>query len=165
MSDRDAIAMMGRCHDKLSQRADELVACAAAGDDVSELLAFFEKVTKRHFADEERSIFPRLDGRHAELVEQLTAEHRAHEALLTELHEAAAGSGDLVGLAETWRRELTAHALAEDDELLPLLEALPADVVATITAEMKARRGKGGDRRGTGGGRGGGGGGGGGRGR
>ena len=162
MSDeRDAIEMMERCHRKLGERARELVELASATDRndeaVSEVLDFFAKVTRRHFADEEHSIFPRLPDDRAELAAELTKEHRAHEELLEALRSAAEGDGDLRALAERWSEELTSHAQREDEALLPLLRNMGDGTLTAITAEMKARRGRGGG----GGGRGGGGGGGG----
>ncbi|MEQ9319685.1 MAG: hemerythrin domain-containing protein, partial [Polyangiaceae bacterium] len=150
MSDfeRDAIEMMERCHRKLGERAQELVQLASSPerDDeaVSELLDFFAKVTRRHFADEEHSIFPRLPDDRAELAAALTKEHREHEALLNALQAAASGDGDLHALAERWSEELTSHAAREDEALLPLLRNMRDGALTAITAEMKARRGRGG---------------------
>jgi len=157
-AERDAIEMMERCHRKLSERAEELVALVGQGDDeaVAETLDFFSKVTRRHFADEEQSIFPRLSEADAALASRLTQEHRAHEALLDELRGATQGEGgDVVALARRWSEELSAHAAREDEELLPLLKAMDEAAIDAITAEMKARRGGGGGRRGGGGGGGG----------
>lgn len=153
--------MMERCHRRLEERARELVDLAAAKERDEEALAdvldFFSKVTRRHFADEEQSIFPRLPDDRAELAAALAAEHREHEALLARLEAAARGEGDLLATAKLWSEALMSHAAREDDELLPLLRAMGDGARTAITAEMKARRGRGRGRRGGGGGRGGGG--------
>jgi iron-sulfur cluster repair protein YtfE (RIC family) len=132
---KSALEMLSRSHRKLEQHADMLVA-----GEVEEAIEFFTRSTANHFADEEQSLFPRLQA--SPLLEQLVKEHREHEDLLARLKASLDGDGDTAALAKQLAAAYRAHTELEDRDLLPQLEALDADTQQAIKEEMRARRGK-----------------------
>lgn len=127
----------------------EHVAIIAAG------LRFFRKQAKRHVADEEESVFPRLAGQGEqidELVRTLIADHREHEKLLGELDALAApwieGSAlppsgtahEFADRFQTFYEHYRDHIDREDDELLPALASLSGEAGEAALAEMLERR-------------------------
>ena len=160
---RDPLEMLERTHRRMEERAGELcevAASLAAGSDSEEdcenagqLLNFFTRSVPRHYADEEQSVFPRLSEAHAALAEKLTADHRIHESALDALLVAfdtwrgppdADRATEFQHLAERLEELYREHAALEDAELLPVIKALPEEVLEEIGTEMAGRRGRGG---------------------
>lgn len=117
------------------------------------LYRYFTVALPLHIADEEDSVRPRLAGlaglpsRTALAV--MTHEHGEVETLLASLvpaWQALADTPDPGRAAATlpWARELAAHLdehlAAEEREVFPLIDALPATEQAAIVGEMYARR-------------------------
>ena len=121
-----------------------------AGD----VCAFFARQVRRHEEDEERSLFPRLEGPGANaalraVLERLSREHREHEALHARLEDAVAGrfEGDvwaeLAAIADLLTRAYRAHIEEEETHLFPAARALlTSDALEAMSAEMAARRGR-----------------------
>ena len=160
---RDALEMLERTHRRMEDRARELrevAASLAAGsgseedrENARQLLNFFTRSVPRHFADEEQSVFPRLSEAHAALAEKLTADHRIHESALDALLVAidtwreppdVDRATEFLHLAERLEQLYREHAALEDVELLPVIKALPEEVLEEIATEMAGRRGRGG---------------------
>jgi hypothetical protein len=126
---------------------------------------------RRHFLDEEGSVFPRLSTRRPELADalaQLSAEHPPQVGLQNAIAEAARDLDDdsrpgagkqLLELAERLA-ELHHTHVAREDELFAGIakDALTPEDDTEISAEMETRRDRDGGGRGGGGGGGGGGG-------
>jgi hemerythrin-like domain-containing protein len=129
---------------------------------VRDAVRYFENAVRRHFLDEEGSVFPRLSTRRPELADalaQLSAEHPPQVGLQNAIAEAAReldddsrpGAGkQLLELAERLAELHHAH-VAREDELFAgvAAAALTAEDDTEISAEMETRR----DRDGHGGGR------------
>src|SRR5262249_44865143 len=93
MKAEDPFEMLLRSHRRLEERLDDLAA-AKDREAVEEVAHFFGRAVVRHEADEEKSLFPRLEGCDApmqEIIETLTQEHREHEKLHAELLDIAEG--------------------------------------------------------------------------
>ena len=131
----------------------ERAARAGERQRLDEALDFFASAAKRHHADEEASLFPRLrsDATLAPLLETLASEHRAHDEARGEIEgmiRADASGEAVVARVEAFVTMVRAHVEREDRELLPAAErALDADARAAVAEEMRGRRG-GGQRRG-----------------
>src|SRR5690606_33439733 len=90
----DPILQLERSHRRLGEACDALAAAARDRDleTVSDVCSFFSRQVRRHEQDEERSLFPRLEGPEArDAIERLCREHRAHEALHERLERALSG--------------------------------------------------------------------------
>jgi len=187
------LAQLERCHRRHDEVMSELLEAArrfAAGrpestdlECVRDAVAYFERSVRRHFLDEEGSVFPRLSTRRPELAAELaalSAEHPTQVELQARVATAVAAldggtrpsaGKELLDAAVALAEAHTVHVGREDALFQIAQAALTAEDDAEISAEMETRRDRedgGGRRRGGGGGGGGGGdggGGGGGRGR
>ena len=121
-------------------------AAAAAG-----VVRYFTVALPLHAADEDASLAPRLAGRDPAVdaaLAQMTAEHVAHAAPLARVVDAARTivaapatvPPDLAAAAAALATLFAAHLALEERAIFPAIAALPADVEATIRAEMLARR-------------------------
>ncbi len=156
----DPAGMLTQCHRKIEQRLAALPRIAAAlraGDPaappaLAETLDHFDHAGARHTEDEEYSVFPRLAGDDTRrLLDALSAEHRAHEAIYLAFRTVAkklietAPSEALVTELETHAAALTSayrdHIAAEEKDLIPRLAALPPAELRAIGLEMRLRRG------------------------
>jgi hemerythrin-like domain-containing protein len=148
MSD-DALAQLDRSHRRHDEEMRALIEAAKAGelDAIADAVAFLERSSPRHFADEEESLFPRLRARDPSLgdaLDRIAAEHRDHEKRHARLRvrcdagDAPAVLAEAEALDALYRRHV-----AEEDELFGRARALlePSDHVA-ILAEMDGRRGR-----------------------
>ena len=152
----DQLERSHRRHDeemaRLCESAERLAEGAPLPDDlevIADALAFLERSSPRHFADEEQSLFPRLKERDPSLapeLDRIAAEHRDHEARHAALR-ALFEAGDAQGLSEAadglevvYRRHVS-----DEDNLFARARTLltPEDDFA-IVAEMDGRRGRGG---------------------
>lgn len=171
----DALDQLDRTHRRHDQALAALLEAAghlAAGragpgdlDDIGEAIAYFERAVPRHFADEEDSLFPRLDAalpaRRGDL-DRLRAEHTEHLADHARLRELFDGWGaDVPGpddaaalLAVAQRHAAThrRHVELEDELFAEARAALSPEALTAIADEMDARRGRGGGGGGGGGG-------------
>ena len=147
--DDDPLARLESCHRRHDEEIAALVEAARRDDEaaVGDVLAFLDRSTPRHFADEEQSLFPRVLAKapeHAEVIARLVAEHREDEKIAARLR-VRFDAGDLPAvlveaeaLAALYRR----HVDAEDQLFPKLAEILGADEWAAIAAEMQGRRGR-----------------------
>lgn len=120
------------------------------------VMRYFDTSAKQHHADEEEDLFPALIESMAgsdavclrEMIDGLTAEHRALEAAWRRLREVleriAAGesipltSDDVEALVRLYER----HIEREEDELLPMAtRLLSGDDLARVGRAMRERRG------------------------
>lgn len=170
-----------RRHDEVMATLLEAARRLAAGrpqvrdlDDVRDAVGYFERSVRRHFLDEEGSLFPRLSTRRPELAAQLaalSAEHPTQVDMQQRVARAASalapasrpGAGKELLDAAVALAELHQAHVGREDALFALAEqALTSEDDDEIVAEMATRRDRedesGGPRRGTGGGGGGGGG-------
>ena len=147
--DDDAFGRLESCHRRHEEEIAALVAAARAGDQATaeDVLAFLDRSSPRHFADEEESLFPRARAKvpeHAEAIARLVAEHREQEKIHDRLRvrveagDLAAALPEAEALAAIHRR----HAAAEDVLFPKLAEALGAEELAAIADEMQGRRGR-----------------------
>lgn len=152
----DIFRQLERSHRRLEQRIDELRgevhATTIDVELLDEVVEFFERAVRRHEADEERSLFPRIDHDVAlrPILLELTDEHQRHEVLhgrlraaVAELHrtvdpntrEALSQAAD--ALADAY----DAHIRREEQDLFPAARAALADAdVPAILDEMTSRR-------------------------
>jgi hemerythrin-like domain-containing protein len=154
------------CHRRIEERLEILERAAAhlgdrrdeAMEAIENCFRFLDSNGMLHTADEEESIFPRLQGRlnqtDAEFLRNLEAEHREADGLYERLKEllaglAAAGPGTSEGLIEDFAdvvRRLCEiyrrHIAAEDAHLIGIARAgLNESQLCEISREMKIRRG------------------------
>lgn len=145
----DPLEQLDRSHRRHDQEMYALVEAAERGDldAAADGIAYLERATPRHFADEEASVFPRAIARDPALQDTLRRigdEHRVHErhhARLRELLDA----GDVAGLiaeARALDAAYAVHVRAEDDLMPRLREVLTPQDLEEISAEMQARRGR-----------------------
>lgn len=154
----DPFEQLTRSHRRLEEALSALND-AARGDQLDEATArdvadFLARQVRRHEADEEESLFPRLAtiAELASIVDQLRNEHTAHVALHARLDGAL--SREPVDLDEV-RRVAAAledayrtHIDVEEAVLFPTAKrALKDQDLAAIVEEMQARRGRSGGRR------------------
>src|SRR6185312_10515745 len=172
-----SLAQLDRCHRRHDDVMEQLLAAARrlaagrpdSGDvaSVRDAVAYFERAVRRHFLDEEGSVFPRLSTRRPDLADtltQLSAEHPPQIILQNAIGEAARDLDDdsrpgagkqLLELAEQLAELHRAHVAREDDVFGGARDALTAEDDAEISAEMATRRDRDGAGRGGGGGGGG----------
>ena len=115
------------------------------------VVRYFTVALPLHAADEDLSLAPRLRGRDAAVdaaLTQMTAEHVAHAGPLARVVDAAraivaapaTAPPDLAAAAAALAALFAAHLALEERAIFPAIAALPAEVQATIRAEMLARR-------------------------
>jgi hemerythrin-like domain-containing protein len=127
----------------------ELENAAVAGDHeaLHDLCDWLDRSALRHEADEEKSLFPRLASRPelADLLSQLSDEHRAHERLHAALRASIGGEpGRVVAIARELAAAYRKHVEEEEAALFPAARALVGDAErAAMTEEMQSRRGRG----------------------
>ena len=152
----DPFEQLTRSHRRLEERLAELADAAFADDPydvVRDVVGFFSRAIRRHEADEEQSLFPRLGTLEglAPLMAKLAAEHREHEVLhrrlddiLAAIEEGALPSAELREVALALSNAYRTHLEEEEKVLFPAARAvLGADAIADIAKEMEGRRGGG----------------------
>ena len=167
--DNDPFVRLESTHRRIEQRLAALEQAASEVDDsalrpdalgtIYDVMGFLARGAVRHHEDEERSLFPRLREvpELGELLKVLEEEHRVHDAVYAELAAYVrawpdegpdrAGEAHLRALVRRLGEVYAAHIQREERELFPVARRLlGADVVATMGAEMIARRGDRGQR-------------------
>ncbi len=147
----DPVERLANTHRRMGEELTALEQAARTGDRqrLDEALDFFASAAKRHHADEEASLFPRLQGDAslAPLLDALTAEHREHDVVRTEIEgltRADAPAETIAARVDAFVAMVRAHLEREDRELLPAAErALDVDAKTAVAMEMRARRGGG----------------------
>ncbi len=154
------------CHRRIEERLDILERAAfqlpnrreEALMAMGNVFRFFESNGTWHTADEEESIFPRLRGRledsEVQLLNALEMEHRQVEVLYADVKDFYMELVTLpIGPAEAMIEPLQNsimrlhelyrnHIAAEEATFVPLVrERLDTDQLATISVEMRLRRG------------------------
>jgi hemerythrin-like domain-containing protein len=136
------------CHRRIEDRLRVLERAGEALEAITNCFRFFDSNGAWHTADEEDSLFPRMQAwlkpEEQAFLEQLEREHQEAEGLYCELKELAAkvDAGRfrtvLGRLCELYRR----HIAAEDETLISIGSwVLTEAELREISAEMKARRG------------------------
>src|SRR5262245_25233075 len=133
---RDPFEQLERCHRRMEE---ELASLQQASDAIARGVAFFARTGARHTADEEQSLFPRLEGRPelAGVLGALTAEHREHDRVYAGLEALVAGAGgpSLVSLVDELARVYREHIEREEKELLPAARELLGETERAAMAE------------------------------
>jgi hemerythrin-like domain-containing protein len=154
------MAQLERCHRRLEEACEALANAVRDHDleTIGDVCAFFGRQIRRHEMDEESSLFPRLrgaaDAKVVEALEKLSADHRDHEGLHTELERLLSGRGDDAGPEAMWRSFATvaetitqayqAHVELEEAVVFPAARALLSPTMLDeIAGEMEERRGRG----------------------
>jgi len=151
---QDPFHQLERCHRRTEERLDELVQASSDDSDdslevVRGVLGFFARAVERHEADEEESLFPRLakNAALAPYIERLSREHVRHQELHARLESAGArwhegGARELGAIADALVAAYRTHIEEEERVLFPAARAsLSAEDLASMSAEMEARRG------------------------
>jgi hemerythrin-like domain-containing protein len=153
------VELILHCHRAIEERLATLERAAAALEAAPAeaaaamrgILAALEATHVRHTEDEELSLWPRvIDDGCAALLDELTAEHRAMEAIHLSLRDV------LLRAAPELHEELRLHARAlasayrdhmrrEEEQVMPRVRSLDEAELRAIGLEMRIRRG--GDRR------------------
>ncbi len=155
----DPIGMLLHCHRRMEEQLAALDRAAAAlgvsPDDaltaVEAALKWLETAGTRHTEDEEASFFPRLYGV-ADLLAELSAEHRTTEAIFLALRTVVRRVREDPSLLSTVAEDLRAHATAlaaayrdhisaEETRFIPLARDLDPAELRAIGIEMSLRRG------------------------
>lgn len=162
----DPLAHIFACHRRIEDRLGVLERAAAHLEDlrgeaieaITNSFRFFDSNGVWHTADEEESIFPRIESRlgdaDARFLHDLEAEHREAEALYSRLKELAANltPSDSVssdGVTAEFRQTVErlcaiyrSHIASEDSRFLDIARrVLDEGQLSEIAREMKARRG------------------------
>ena len=166
----DPIGMLGDCHRRIERFLDVLLRVAeeTGGGSLTEqsrgsfdnALRYFREAAPRHTADEEESLFPRLqqmrDPRALALlarIESLEEEHGCADRLHTEVDRlgqawltngklAAEDAARLVTILAQLRDIYRHHIATEDNEVFPAAAAVLSDSDRqAIGKEMASRRG------------------------
>jgi hemerythrin-like domain-containing protein len=143
-----ALDQLDRSHRRHDEELHALLDAAAAGslDGIADAIAFLERSSPRHFADEEASLFPRLRARDPSLgdvIDRIVAEHRDQEKRHARLRvrcdagDAAAVLAEAQSFEAVYRR----HVTEEDAIFARARQVLTPEDDAAILAEMDARRG------------------------
>ncbi|MEU7746145.1 hemerythrin domain-containing protein [Nonomuraea sp. NPDC049158] len=125
MSDERLIAMgdeLVKLHDGFRRELAELRRAPGARTDLREHCLTFCDALHAHHTGEDGVLFPHLAGAHPELAEvlaRLRAEHQVVARLLARIRELPS-EGELDQLS----RELEAHLDYEEEQLVPLLNAM-----------------------------------------
>jgi hemerythrin-like domain-containing protein len=128
------------CHRRIEDRLSVL---ERAGEAIAGCFRFFDSNGAWHTADEEDSLFPRIQARltpeELAFLKQLEQEHREAEGLYSELQDLAGRFRTVAGrLCELYR----GHIAAEDETLIAIGNRVLAEAeLREISGEMKARRG------------------------
>lgn len=154
----DPFEQLTRSHRRLEEALSALNE-AARGDHLDEVTArdvaeFLSRQVRRHEADEEESLFPRLASiaEVASIVDGLRDEHTAHVALHERLDRALAQSpidlDEVRRVAAALEDAYRTHIDVEEAVVFPTAKRTLKDRdLAAIVEEMQARRGRGGGRR------------------
>jgi hemerythrin-like domain-containing protein len=153
------LAQSHRRHDEVMQAllaaARRLAAGRPGGGDlaaIGDAVGYFEHSVRRHFLDEEGSVFPRLSTRRPEVAQALAALSAEHPPQVKLQGEIAAIVRELDGDARpTLGKQLLdaaeqlaelhgSHVQREDALFATAHEVLTAEDDAEITAEMETRR-------------------------
>jgi hemerythrin-like domain-containing protein len=161
----DPLGMLRACHRRIEQALERIARVAEleragplderARTALRQVLHYVATGVPRHAADEEESLFPRLkEARQEQACAALAHEHQALDAAHAELEalgQALLRAGRFVDAADRERfsqviaflnATYAAHIRVEDDEVFPAAaEAVAADDLDRIGAEMAARRG------------------------
>jgi hypothetical protein len=144
-----SLDQLDRSHRRHDEAMRSLIEAAAEGDlgGVAEAIEFLERTSRRHFADEEESLFPRLAARDPGLtiaLDRIAGEHRDHEARHARLraHLEAGRTSQLLPEAEALDAVYRRHVAEEDELFSRARDLLDADDDDAILAEMDARRGR-----------------------
>jgi hemerythrin-like domain-containing protein len=150
---RHPLDQLARSHERLREQVAALVALGNAAEvnfeRLDDLVGWFEGPGVRHEADEEESLFPRLraaaiDDEIRALLDRLADEHRVHASLHAELASARTVAG-VAAIAAKLEQTYRTHLDLEENHLFPAARAvLGAHEFEAISAEMEARRGRGG---------------------
>jgi hemerythrin-like domain-containing protein len=152
----DPFAQLERSHRRLEEACEALTTAARDRDieTIADVCAFLARQVRRHEEDEDSSLFPRLEGKKAELDEVialLAREHREHAALHERLERALSGRSDdgdlwadVAAIAGALTQAYRAHIEREERVLFPAAqELLSEDARRAVMSEMDARRGRG----------------------
>jgi len=152
----DPFEQLTRSHRRLEEACAALIEASRAehlDEPTARAVAdFFARQVRRHEADEEESLFPRLAS-NAELtaiIEQLRKEHEAHVALHERLERALATPVliEVRQVAAALEDAYRTHIDVEEAVLFPTARRLLKEHdLAAIVDEMQARRGPRGGRR------------------
>lgn len=153
----DPLAELVRAHRDIEVRVAQLETAgrqlqdeahrAVALTTIKDVLAFFDGPGATHHADEEDSLFPRLRSLEAfsQMLGAFDVQHRMNDETQAELRRAVAEVGSIQALRSLVGRFVEmnrGHMFAEEQALFPkAAEALSAEALAEIAAEMTARRG------------------------
>ncbi|HWA95892.1 MAG TPA: hemerythrin domain-containing protein [Terracidiphilus sp.] len=159
----DPIGMLKDCHRRIehflgvlclvAEKARGRAASAEERSAVEAALHYFHEGGRRHTADEEESLFPRLAAHGATAdLERLEHDHGEAEALHTEVEQiysawfgkGALSAGDesrLLAATGRLRALYDAHIAVEDNIVFPrAAEVLGASEIQTIGEEFRVRR-------------------------
>jgi hemerythrin-like domain-containing protein len=121
---------------------------------IENALHFLGRAVPRHFADEERSLFPRLRAHRPELaaeIDRIVAEHAVHLALHDQLAAAVAGwreaprpadARPLIDVVEALCAAHESHVDAETALFAAAATTIGPSEDAAIEHEMNERRGR-----------------------
>ena len=157
----DPVGVMAHCHRRIEQKLamiPRIVVALRSGDEeamsaLEEVLRYFDHGGRRHHEDEEYSVFPRIASDLSRaLIDDLTAEHRAHEAIYLAFRTVAKRILDMPAEGATLADELAVHGAAltdvykahiakEEADLFPIIQALEEKELRAIGLEMRLRRG------------------------
>jgi len=151
----DPFERLTRSHRRLEERLEDLERGAREKNvaTLRDVCAFLDRQVRRHEADEEGSLFPRIAKTTNEtlrvLAERLAREHRTHEALHARLERATDAlerdddATDLAGAADAITVAYRAHLREEEQTLFPLTRSeLTSEELAAMAREMDERRGR-----------------------
>jgi hemerythrin-like domain-containing protein len=157
----DPLGMLSACHgrierqlatlERLQRHLPEHGCDADARAAARAILRYFDTAAPNHHADEEASLFPRLQQKAPERADRLIADlEREHAALAAHWRRLRPVLSGIVAGARAdlsprqvgaIRAAYTAHIAREESELLPLAAAtFDARALAEIGSEMAARR-------------------------
>jgi iron-sulfur cluster repair protein YtfE (RIC family) len=151
----DPVAFFLHCHRRFEERLATLERAAAALETspdealatLRETLSQLETSSVRHTEDEEFSVWPRVtDMENRAVLDDLTTEHRATEAIQLALRDVVARAAPplypelrahVTALAATYRD----HIAKEEAAVVPRLRELDPAELRAIGIEMRLRRG------------------------